>query len=1174
MPPKRTRSKAYSSSSSSSKFSSAYFTSASDNLKLISPPVSPLEKLKRIAKGNIHQNENHKDKTTNGKRQLQPPYEEFVIVDSEDEEAEGGKLDIIEATDDEENGVEEEEEVDVEDGGVVFYDELSSSTLRSYQAQKKRLKAKMRQHILLEEKLQRKLEQLREKRSAMQHKLNNVSQKIKEEKSLLREEYEPWSTCSFLSDLSEEEPEQEQTTGKQQSNGVEKHKQKPSEEERETTKMEEQKTPNNNENGITEEREEREGREEVEQDEDSIEYVQVDDGLTMMAMGKSSPQIKQKLITTPFSSSSSSSSASTATRTITSSIASGSSVSSSSSAPSFEVRPAVRSLREILTVPIPPSSLVSLISMNAEKQRSKNEHKRKRTSDEKEERRSKREHKRSRSKRSSSSSSRRKKKKDKGSKTRRQEADKDEDEEKRKEEEEQTEQEDENEDECYICKRDGELLCCDDCSLSFHLHCLQPPMKTIPEGRWSCPVCSRAAAASNLNNTTNLPHQSPSSTIIKSHASSTPSSSSLINRRQPLNYRQQLGIRMNHNFCDVCLKKGDLLCCEGCPQAFHLACLGLSQLPSDVDWFCARCNVDRHKKKTSATTTTMKREIEETNHYYYCYQKILQNLASSVLLFEASAPKKSSTITWAAGRREAWKEEMETAQTLRKIGKLVKELEGRVPWNAVVHSWKKGRNMWTRKLHKATGLTCTLQRDSLRERYIIQKYGFECNCIAIRKARQKKSLQEEGEQVEKGPRDQKAKEVPEPETEEEETEEPEDFCDGKCFTSNIHKMGELLLELEKAIKPEFLSDNWMKATRRRWEEQLRETTKEHKFNDTVKKLHYLFGLSSNKVKSTEQSISSSSSKTEHPSPSSPSPSSSSSSFTSSSSTSTSSLLLGPNALPILPGVTYVQRNVYSCPQPPLLPSLGGCQCKDGCDSGCPCKASNVECCSSSSSSPSNNDEEAEDDDCCLCCSSFSPTSSKDKDKEEKVIRCANQRLQRGEMAKLYVDLIAKKGIGVRAAQLIPKGTLVAEYVGEVITEEEKNRRSVYRSVQECSYFMELGKWPQSTSSSSSSSSVSNNKHRRKEERERGGRRREEKGGRRYYIDACKIGGLARFINHSCAPNCEVEAWESQGERRMGIFAREDIEPHQEVTYDYRYTYHEENNRLECHCNAPNCKRFL
>ncbi|KAL6055454.1 BMA-LIN-59, isoform d [Balamuthia mandrillaris] len=1114
----------------------------------------------------MHQNENQKDKTTNGKRQHQPPYEEFVIVDSEDEEAEDDELDIIEATDDEEKGV-EEEKVDEEDSGVVFYDEQSASNLRSYQAQKKRLKAKMRQHILLEEKLQRKLEQLREKRSAMQHKLNNVNQKIKEEKSLLREEYEPWSTCSFLSDLSEEE--QEQTTGKQQSNGEEKHKQKPSEEEGDT-KMEEQKTHNNNnENGVKAGREKREGREEVEQDEDSIEYVQVDDGLTMMAMGKSSPQIKQKLITTPFSSSSSS--ASTATRKIASSTASGSSVSSSfssSAPPSFEVRPAVRSLREILTVPIPPSSLVSLISMNAEKQRSKSEHKRKRTRDEKEERRSKREHKRSRSKRSSSSSSRRKKKKDKGSKTKRKEADEGEDEEKSKEEE-QTEQEDENEDECYICKRDGELLCCDDCSLSFHLHCLQPPMKTIPDGRWSCPVCSRAAA-SNLNNTTNLPRQSPSSNISKSP--------SLFNRRQPLNYRQQLGIRMNHNFCDVCLKKGDLLCCEGCPQAFHLACLGLSQLPGDVDWFCARCNVDRHKKKTSATTTStaMKQEIEETNHYYYCYQKILQNLASSVLLFEASAPKKSSTITWAAGRREAWKEEMETAQTLRKIGKLVKELEGRVPWNAVVHSWKKGRNMWTRKLHKATGLTCTLQRDSLRERYIIQKYGFECNCIAIRKARQKKSLQEklqqeEGEEVEKGPRDQKAKEVSEPETEEEEeTEEPEDFCDGKCFTTNVHKMGELLLELEKAIKPEFLSDNWMKGTRRRWEEQLRETTKEHKFNDTVKKLHYLFGLSSNKVKSTEQSISSSS-KTEHPSPSSPSPSSSSSSFTTSSSTSTSSLILGPNALPILPGVTYVQRNVYSCPQPPLLPSLGGCQCKDGCDSGCPCKASNVECCSSSSSSPSNNDEEAEDDDCCLCCSSFSPTSSKDKDKEENVISCKNQRLQRGEMAKLYVDLIAKKGIGVRAAQLIPKGTLVAEYVGEVITEEEKNRRSVYRSVQECSYFMELGKWPQS-SSSSSYASLSNNKHRRKEERDRGGgRRREEK---RYYIDACKIGGLARFINHSCAPNCEVEAWESQGERRMGIFAREDIEPHQEVTYDYRYTYHEENNRLECHCNAPNCKRFL
>ncbi|XP_062597362.1 chromodomain-helicase-DNA-binding protein Mi-2 homolog [Saccostrea cucullata] len=43
---------------------------------------------------------------------------------------------------------------------------------------------------------------------------------------------------------------------------------------------------------------------------------------------------------------------------------------------------------------------------------------------------------------------------------------------------------------CRVCKDGGELLCCDTCPSAYHVHCLNPPMKMIPDGEWHCPRCS------------------------------------------------------------------------------------------------------------------------------------------------------------------------------------------------------------------------------------------------------------------------------------------------------------------------------------------------------------------------------------------------------------------------------------------------------------------------------------------------------------------------------------------------------------------------------------------------------------------------------------------------------------------------------------------------------------
>ncbi|KAL7671473.1 hypothetical protein ACOME3_006369 [Neoechinorhynchus agilis] len=42
---------------------------------------------------------------------------------------------------------------------------------------------------------------------------------------------------------------------------------------------------------------------------------------------------------------------------------------------------------------------------------------------------------------------------------------------------------------CRVCKKEGEVLCCDQCVNSYHMDCVVPKVTEIPEGQWFCPVC-------------------------------------------------------------------------------------------------------------------------------------------------------------------------------------------------------------------------------------------------------------------------------------------------------------------------------------------------------------------------------------------------------------------------------------------------------------------------------------------------------------------------------------------------------------------------------------------------------------------------------------------------------------------------------------------------------------
>ncbi|KAJ5722996.1 Histone-lysine N-methyltransferase [Penicillium malachiteum] len=77
------------------------------------------------------------------------------------------------------------------------------------------------------------------------------------------------------------------------------------------------------------------------------------------------------------------------------------------------------------------------------------------------------------------------------------------------------------------------------------------------------------------------------------------------------------------------------------------------------------------------------------------------------------------------------------------------------------------------------------------------------------------------------------------------------------------------------------------------------------------------------------------------------------------------------------------------------------------------------------------------------------------------------------------------------------------------------------------------------------------------------------------IDATKKGGIARFINHSCTPNCTAKIIKVDGSKRIVIYALRDIERDEELTYDYKFEREwDSDDRIPCLCGSTGCKGFL
>ncbi|XVE87235.1 hypothetical protein DITRI_Ditri18aG0100300 [Diplodiscus trichospermus] len=166
--------------------------------------------------------------------------------------------------------------------------------------------------------------------------------------------------------------------------------------------------------------------------------------------------------------------------------------------------------------------------------------------------------------------------------------------------------------------------------------------------------------------------------------------------------------------------------------------------------------------------------------------------------------------------------------------------------------------------------------------------------------------------------------------------------------------------------------------------------------------------------------------------------------------------------------------------------------------------------------------------------------------------CPNRVLQNGVRVKLEVFKTENKGWGVRAGEPILSGTFVCEYIGEILDEQEANKRLTRYDRDGCKYMFNV------------------DSHINDMSRLIGGQVR-------YFIDATKYGNVSRFINHSCSPNLVnrqvlVDSMDCQ-RAHIGLFASQDIAMGEELTFDYRYELLP-GQGYQCHCGASECRGRL
>ncbi|XP_054157969.1 chromodomain-helicase-DNA-binding protein 4-like [Oppia nitens] len=128
----------------------------------------------------------------------------------------------------------------------------------------------------------------------------------------------------------------------------------------------------------------------------------------------------------------------------------------------------------------------------------------------------------------------------------------------------------ENHDYCEICNQCGELLLCDTCPRAYHLVCMDPDMKAVPTGVWSCPHCEEYGFETN-----DSPPPEPQEKAEKI-------------------------------LCKGCRQPGDdIIFCRTCPTRYHPRCMNPPIDPSDIpdEWQCAPCSAEPLEGKVQRIIT-------------------------------------------------------------------------------------------------------------------------------------------------------------------------------------------------------------------------------------------------------------------------------------------------------------------------------------------------------------------------------------------------------------------------------------------------------------------------------------------------------------------------------------------------------------------------------------------
>ena len=129
----------------------------------------------------------------------------------------------------------------------------------------------------------------------------------------------------------------------------------------------------------------------------------------------------------------------------------------------------------------------------------------------------------------------------------------------------------------------------------------------------------------------------------------------------------------------------------------------------------------------------------------------------------------------------------------------------------------------------------------------------------------------------------------------------------------------------------------------------------------------------------------------------------------------------------------------------------------------------------------------------------------------------------------------KRGFGAFTDTGFEKNDFVIEYVGEVIDDQECTRRLAESKKNGLENFYLF--------------QISNN----------------------CVVDAQFKGNKARFLNHSCDPNCYSQKWNVGNQIRVGIFAKLDIPAGSELTYNYNFeAFWPVGQERSCNCGGMHC----